>query len=85
MTEILASVDEPRYFLDIGACTDHQKLKPLLSEQREIRTAGARYYGRNADKHHDLIVLEDAYDGLIFLEETSRAIPLARPGVDGGC
>lgn len=85
ITEILASVGEPRYFLGISTCADRQRLKPLLSEQREIRTAGARYYGRNADKHYDSIVLEDAYDGLIFLEETSRAIPLDRSEVDGGC
>lgn len=50
-------------------------LQPLLTEEREMRTAGAFYYGRDADEHYESVVVGDAYYGLIFVADANSAAP----------
>lgn len=75
ITKVLAKVDEPRYFLDIEDCLQDEVLRTIFTEKREIRTVGAFYYGQDADEHYETVVAGEAYDGLIFFESTSSAVP----------
>jgi erythromycin esterase len=78
-TNLFAAVDEPVCVLDFDAIADDAHLAEWFADERLIRTLGAIYYGENeTDSHHACDVLPDAFDGLIFVSETSRAIPLDR-------
>jgi erythromycin esterase len=78
-TRLFAEVDEPVYVLDFDSIADDSSLAEWFADERLIRSLGAIYYGQNeTDSHHACDVLPDAFDGLVFVSETSRAIPLDR-------
>lgn len=78
ITKVLAGVDEPLYFLDIEDCLQDEMLRPIFMEKGEIRTAGAFYYGQDADEHYETVVVGDVYDGLIFVDDANSAVPIER-------
>jgi len=74
----MTATDEPLSFLDLRS-VDDEVLAAWLREPRRLRSVGAIHYGPDAtDRHHDEFILADAYDGLLFVGETTRAIPLER-------
>lgn len=72
----MTATGEPLSFLDLRSIDD-PPLAAWLRESRRLRSVGAVHYGPDAvDRHHDGRVLADAYDGLLFVGETTRAVPV---------
>jgi erythromycin esterase len=78
-TRLFATVDDSVWFLDFEAATADERLADYLDTERPVRSLGAIY--DPDDEHgrlHDSYRLPGAFDALVFVEETSRARPIAR-------
>ena len=78
-TRLFATVDDSVWFLDFEAATVDERLADYLDTERPVRSLGAIY--DPDDEHgrlHDSYRLPGAFDALVFVEETSRARPIAR-------
>jgi len=78
ITQLLASVNEPLYYLSMRDCLEDPTLNGIFTEPREMRIVGAVYHGQDKDEHYETVVVGDVYDGIIFIAETERAIPIER-------
>ena len=78
-TRLFASVDDPLWFLDFDAVTDDERLADYFAEPRAVRSLGAIYDPDDEhDRLHDEFRLPLAFDGLVFVAETTRAQPVER-------
>lgn len=75
VTGLLAAVEHPVFFLRTDALASDPVLGTWISSDRARRWSGAVYYG-DPDEHVAVEVLPDAFDGLIFVDETTPTVPL---------
>lgn len=73
----LRRVDGSALFLDVRGAADDERLHELLHAERPLRQPGGMY-DPEEDYEAD-IVLADAYDALLHVDETTRAVPLGHP------
>lgn len=79
VTELFAAIDKPVVFADLEIVTMDDRLAAWFDSRRRMRSVGAIYHGENEiENHHDRCVISEAYDGLLFVRETNRAVPIAR-------
>lgn len=72
----LGRVDGSPLFLDIRSADD-DRLRELLHDENPLRQPGGMY-DPEEDYEAD-IVLADAFDALIHIDDTTRAVPLGHP------
>jgi erythromycin esterase len=78
VTELFAATNEPIVFADLETVMADDRLTAWFGDRRRIRSVGALYYGESeVENHHDRRIVADAYDGLLFVRETNRALPIA--------
>jgi erythromycin esterase len=78
-TRLFVAVDEPVWFVDLDDVTDDERLADWFDAERSVRSLGAVYDPDDEhDRLHDSYRLPDAFDGLLFVAETSRARPIER-------
>lgn len=77
-TRLFAAVDDPRWFVDFDAVTTaDDRLAEWFEAERTVRSVGAIYDpDEEHDRNHDSYRLPSAFDGLVFVQETSQARPL---------
>lgn len=75
---VLTGLDCEVGFLDIETAVDDPALDALFDEEHRLHSIGAVYDPAAPDTHVDWYVLADAFDGLCYVDETSRARPLDR-------
>lgn len=73
LTAAFSQVDDPLFFLAIQSASEDPALEAVLDSDARIRSVGA--YVGNESEHWTTIVPADVYDGLIFVQETTRAVP----------
>jgi len=73
----LGRVDGSPRFLDIRETADDSRLSQFLREERPLRQPGGMYDPESDDEAG--LVLADAFDALIHVDETTRAVPLGHP------
>ena len=71
LTTALADTDIPAFFVDVAHSGN-----PLFSKPAKSYTNGATFHNLNWST--EKIVVRDRYDGLVFIESTSSAEPLAK-------
>lgn len=74
------SLDESLYFLDVADAAADQ-LAGWLADEQSLRSVGA-IYGDEDESYWTDEVLSEAFDGLLYVEETSRAVPVERQDCD---
>lgn len=79
VAELFAAADKQVLFADLDVVTASDRLAEWFDEPRMIRSIGARYYGdEEVERHHDRRVIPEAYDGVLFVGETTKAVPVSR-------
>jgi erythromycin esterase len=78
-TRLFAAVDDPLWVLDLDEAAGDDRLADWFDAERSVRSLGAVYDPDDEhDRLHDRYQLLDAFDGLLFVAETSRARPIER-------
>lgn len=77
LTSTFDGVNHLLFFFDIQNAADSPELTELLEPEQRIRSVGA--FAGDEAAHWEAIVPADVYDGLIFVQETTRAVPNDRP------
>jgi erythromycin esterase len=76
-TALLADLADPPYLLDLARASDDPRCADWLSAERRIRSVGSTYYRADDDgENYAAVTLREAFDGLLFLGETTHAEPL---------
>lgn len=76
LTATFDDIDHPLFFVDVQGAVDTPELTELLESEQRIRSVGA--FAGDEAAHWAAIVPADVYDGLIFVQETTRAVPNER-------
>ena len=80
LTRVFAATDSDLRFLDFATASEDDRLEEWLSKPRAKRELGAVYYGpegpteneKDGKKAHNAVrVLPDAFDGMLFVRETT--------------
>ncbi|WP_415379215.1 erythromycin esterase family protein [Halosimplex sp. TS25] len=78
-TNLFAAVDGPLWWCDLDEVTGDSELSEYLDAERAVRSVGAVYDpDHEHERLHDEFRLPLAFDGLVFVAETSRARPIER-------
>jgi erythromycin esterase len=75
---ILSEVEYPHYYLDVRSATDDPPVRELLARERRLHNVGSVYYD-DADETYVQVELPAVFDGVVFVAETSRAVPVGGP------
>lgn len=75
---LLTRLNRDLGFLDFETMAEDPTLDDLLGEDHGLHSIGAVYDPDEPEHHVDRYVLVDAFDGLCYVDETSRARPLDR-------
>lgn len=79
LTTALGSLDGSVFYLDLDAAADDPSCADWLAESRPKRSLGSTFYGPDDDReNHAEFDFAADFDGLLFVEETTRAEPLFR-------
>ena len=73
----LGRLDGSPLFLDVRASADDDRLQAFLREERPLRQPGGMYDPE--EEYESTIVLADAFDALVHVDESTRAVPLGPP------
>jgi len=86
------SIDEPRsgslpavflrvgegiFILDLAHATEDDCLEEWLSQERDILSIGGYFYENDISRHYNQSLLVQEFDGLLFVDEITRAQPLS--------
>ena len=78
-TRLFACVDDPLWALDFDEATEDGRLREYFETERAVRSLGAVYDAEaEHERLHDDFRLPLAFDGLVFVAETTRARPIER-------
>lgn len=75
LPETLSELDYPLCFLDFESASEDARIRQWLEREQQAHSIGALCYS-DAEKNRSRYVLADEFDGLLYVDETSRAIPL---------
>lgn len=75
---VLTRLGRDLAFLDLATAIDDPVLAEWLAHERGLHSIGAVYRPDQPETYVDTYVLSDAFDGLCYVDETSRARPLDR-------
>jgi erythromycin esterase len=73
---VLQRVGENQFFLDLEHATEDDCLKDWLSQEQDILSIGGYFYENDIERHYNQSPLFQEFDGLLFVDEVSRAQPL---------
>lgn len=70
--------DRPALLLDFESARTDSALARWLDAERGLHSVGAFFHGAAPDHHVEQYRLGEAFDGLCYVTETTRARPLDR-------
>ncbi len=73
----LGRVEGSPLFLDLWAASEDDRLGEFVREKRPIRQPGGMYDPE--ENYETEIAIADAFDALLHVDETTRAVPLGHP------
>lgn len=73
-----AALDRPLAFLDFRTATADPRLADWLDGEHRLHSVGATYDPERPEEYVESCVLSEAFDGLWYADETTRARPLDR-------
>jgi erythromycin esterase len=72
---VLAELDHSCYHLDVDSATDDETLRDWLTSECRLHNVGSVCY-EDADSAYVPVELGREFDGIVFVQETSRAVPI---------
>ena len=75
---IFSKCQPEMFFLDFDLASENADMKDFLNDKLQSRSIGAIFKPNKVHSYYMVGPLIDLYDGLIFINETSRAEPLKR-------
>jgi len=74
---VFLSVGEGIFILDLAHATEDDCLEEWLSQERDILSIGGYFYENDISRHYNQSLLVQEFDGLLFVDEITRAQPLS--------
>ena len=76
VAEIVSEFDQPLVFLTLDAAANEPALGTWLDREQRFRDIGAVYDPETPEEYYESYVLLEAFEGLCYVDETTRACPL---------
>jgi len=75
VADTLAKLDQPCFFLDFESAAEDSRVAEWLTGDHRRHAIGAFFYD-DPEKNRRRYALADELDGLLYVDETSRAVPI---------
>lgn len=73
---VLADRDYPSFILDFEATRDDQRISTWVDATQRLHSIGALYRRDDPASHVEPYTLSEAFDGLCYIDDTTRARPI---------
>lgn len=74
---VLQRVGENQFMLDLNRASENNCLEEWLRQEQDILSIGGYFYENEMQRHYNQSSLIQEFDGLVFIDEISRACPLS--------
>lgn len=75
VSSVLGELDDPPFFVDFESAVGDSTVREWLAQERPLHNIGS-IYADDPEDNYVPVALGNAFDGLMFVDETTRAMPL---------